>query len=115
MENKVPNNDPEEKNPYQKVLDLPDNEFIDFAEGKEMAKNAILWRIKNRVLTKEETLDVLKKWGIPARYNEEKKLVELFDDRDNDNPNVVEVIGIEPPHASRYKDVMAVIEIYIEK
>ncbi len=28
MENKVPNDDSEEKNPYQQVLDLPDNELF---------------------------------------------------------------------------------------
>lgn len=53
MENKVPNNDPEEKNPYQKVLDLPDNEFMDFIDGMEMARKAAIWMIRNSVQTKE--------------------------------------------------------------
>lgn len=38
---------PEEKNPYQQILDLPDNEFMDFIEGMEMVKEAILWLFRH--------------------------------------------------------------------
>ncbi len=43
MENKVPNDDSEEKNPYQQVLDLPEDLPIPIEEGMEMVKEALLW------------------------------------------------------------------------
>ncbi len=34
---------PEEKNPYQQVLDLPEDLPIPIEEGMEMVKEALLW------------------------------------------------------------------------
>lgn len=46
QENNEPNEVSEEKNPYQQILDLPKDIPIPVEKGIEMAKNAILWRIK---------------------------------------------------------------------
>lgn len=72
-------------------------------------------KIKDQVLTKEEALDVFKEWGIPTRYNEEKNLIELLDDRDCNENNVVEVVGFAPPYSPKYEEIMSIIECYIEK
>lgn len=49
MENgsKKINEEKEQKNPYQEVMDLPDNEIMDFAKGIEMARKAAIWKINN--------------------------------------------------------------------
>ena len=72
-------------------------------------------KIKDQVLTKEEALDVFKEWGIPTRYDEEKNLVELLDDKNGNENNVVEVVGFAHPYFPKYKEIMDIIECYLEK
>lgn len=47
QENNLPSENTEEKNPYQAVMDLPDNEIMDFAEGIEMVRKAAIWILNN--------------------------------------------------------------------
>ena len=72
-------------------------------------------KIKDQVLTKEEALDVFKEWGIPTRYDEEKNLIELLNDKNGNENNVVEVVGFASPYSPKYKEIMDIIECYLEK